>query len=158
MLIKFKVQEHWFLSIFVLINHLYALLCGTGHVDHITSVINEMEENKFSINSNIVSCLMRVYCSNGDIAGAVNAYYQTYHLASPKKSVLRSLLDRCVASRDRINAELGKALFDTLYFLYSCFTLCYINVSDECIVTFWSTSWLCQNIISICTFASWRAR
>lgn len=104
---------------FVFINHFYALLlCGTGHVDHIMSVINEMEENKFSVNSNIISCLMRVYCSNGDIAGAVNAYYQTYHLASPKKSVLRSLLDRCVASRDRINAELGNVLFDILYFVF----------------------------------------
>ena len=90
-------------------------MCVTGDVDHIMAVINEMEENKLSVNSNIVSCLMRVLCSNGDIAQAIDAYYQTYHLAAPKKSVLRSLLDKCVASRDRINAELGNSLFDTLY-------------------------------------------
>ena len=113
----YKVQgrETLFLSTFVHINHLCALMCVTGDVDHIMAVINEMEENKLSVNSNIVSCLMRVLCSNGDIAQAIDAYYQTYHLAAPKKSVLRSLLDKCVANRDSINAELGNSLFDTLY-------------------------------------------
>ena len=74
-----------------------------------------MEKNGFPANSNIVSCLMRVYCSNGDIAGAVNAYYQTAHLASPKKSVFRLLLDRCVANKDKINVELGITLCGTKY-------------------------------------------
>ena len=110
----YKVQGRETL-VFVHINHLCALMYVTGDVDHIMAVINEMEENKLSVNSNIVSCLMRVLCSNGDIVQAINAYYQTYHLAAPKKSVLRSLLDKCVASRDRINAELGNSLFDTFY-------------------------------------------
>lgn len=74
------------------------------------SVIKEMEENRISVNSNIISCLLRAYCSSGDIAGAINAYYQTFHLASPKKSTFRSLLDKCVANKDKINAESGNTL------------------------------------------------
>jgi len=79
----------------------------TGQADNIMITIDEMEKNGISINSNIVSCLIRAYCNNGNITGAINAYYQTFHLASPKKSVFRSLLDKCVANKDKINADLG---------------------------------------------------
>ena len=91
------------------------MLCAADQVDNITAVINEMEKNRVPVNSNIVSCLMRAYCNKGDIAGAINAYYQTSHLALPKKSVFRSLLDNCIANKDKINAELGNTLCDAKY-------------------------------------------
>lgn len=87
----------------------------TGQVGSIITVINEMEHNNTPVNSNIISCLMRTYCNNGNIAEAIDAYYQTSHLASPKKSVFRSLLDKCVANKDVISAELGNAMCSAKY-------------------------------------------
>jgi len=97
-------------------------------------LIRDFEITGETVTTKMVSDLIKTHANNGDIAGAVKAYYDTCHLATPRQSVLRLVLEKCVVANDKINTGPGEFISCVCITILS---VC-LSVSGEYAVTFWS--------------------